>query len=205
MKGQRFLHPDLEFQLRYPDGWNVQNTKTIVYAASPDGGAAIQLTASRVAPGTAPEAHARVFFRNNRLEYGTGERLRAGPFAAYRAPFRALTGTGELYGQAGFVVDGELAYEIIGLTRPNTFRRYTPVFYEVIESFDRLRDRAALEVQPDRLALYQLPSAMTLRDALERAGMEEDRFDALSVLNNAALTVRLESGSWIKIVQRAER
>lgn len=206
MRGRRFLHPDLEFQLTYPEGWNVENTKTVVYAASPDGGAALQLTGTQVAPGTTPAAHAREFFRRNNMESGTGERLRAGPFPAYRAPFRARTQTGELYGVAGFIVtdhfDFDFVYEIVGLTRQNAIRRYTPVFHEVIESFDRLRDRSALEIEPRRIHLYQVPRTMAFRDALRQAGMEEERFDELSLLNNTTLDAEVAAGETIKVVRR---
>ena len=202
MRGQRFLHPDLEFQLTYPEGWNVQNTKTVVYAASPDGGAALQLTGTRVAPGTTPATHAREFFRRNNIESGTGERLRTGPFPAYRAPFRALTSTGELYGVAGFIADDDFVYEIIGLTRQNAIRRYTPVFHEVIESFDRLRDRSALDIEPRTIHLYQVPRTMAFRDALRQAGMEEEHFDDLSLVNNTMLDAEVAGGDTIKVVRQ---
>jgi predicted Zn-dependent protease len=192
----------LRFQLTFPEGWKVQNTKTVVYSAAPDGGAALQLTGSRVAPGTTPADHARAFFRQNNIEYGTGERLRAGPFDAYRAPFRALTNSGEIYGIAGFVADGDFVYELIGLTRQNAFRRYEPVFNQVIESFDRLRDRAALDIQPRMIHLYRVPAAMTLGDALRAADMEEGQFDDLSLLNNMSLDASLAAGEIIKVVRR---
>ena len=204
MRGRRFLHPDLEFQLTYPEGWNVRNTKTVVYAASPDGGAALQLTGTRVAPGTTPATHAREFFRRNNIESGTGERLRAGVFSAYRAPFRAPTSTGEIYGIAGFIADDDFdfVYEIIGLTRRNAIRRYTPVFHEVIESFDRLRDRSVLEIEPRTIHLYQVPRTMAFRDALHQAGMEEEHFDDLSLLNNTTLDAEVAAGYTIKIVRQ---
>ena len=202
MRGRRFLHPDLEFQLTYPEGWNVQNTKTVVYAASPDGSAALQLTGTRVATGTTPATHAREFFRRNDIDHATGERLRVGPFAAYRAPFRARTPTGEIYGVAGFIVDDDFVYELVGLTRPNAIRRYTPVFHEVIESFDRLRDRSALEIEPRTIHLYQVPRAVAFREALQQAGMEEEHFDDLSLLNNTTLDAEVAAGETIKVVRR---
>ena len=202
MRGSRFLHPELEFQLEFPEGWKVQNTQTVVYAAAPDGGASIQLTVSLVPPGTAPETHARDFFRQNKLEYGTGERLRVGPFSAYRAPFRALTRTGELYGEAGFVADGDHIYEILGLTRRNAIRRYAPVFQDAIESFDRLRDRSALEIQPSRIHWVQASRNETLREALLEAGADSDGLDDMSVLNNLGLDKSLTKGQWIKVLER---
>lgn len=203
MRDQRFIHPELRFQLDYPEGWRVQNTQTVVYAAPPDGGAALQLTLARAPEGTSPEAHARDFFRKNRLEFGTGERLRVGPFTAYRAPFRARTRNAEIYGQAGFIADGELLYELVGLTRPNAIRGYTPIFNAVIESFDRVTDDRDLEVQPSRLSLYTVPRSMTLANALEQAGMTEDDRDTLSIVNNLRLNETVAAGKRIKILERS--
>jgi predicted Zn-dependent protease len=204
MRGRNFLHPDLQFQLSYPEGWNVDNTKTVVYAAAPDGGAAIELTASAAAPGVTPAAHAREFFRRNAIEYGTGETIRVGVFSAYRAPFRAQTRSGELYGVAGFVVDPDfdLVYQIVCLTRSNAIRRYTPVFDGVVESFDRLRDRSALDIEPRRVHRFEVARSMSLRRALAEAGMEQEDFDELSLLNNIALDAEISAGVAIKVIRR---
>ncbi|HXV59955.1 MAG TPA: M48 family metalloprotease [Vicinamibacteria bacterium] len=202
MQGRRFLHPELKFQLEFPEGWRVQNTPRAVYAATRDGGAAIQLTASRVATGTAPETHARSFFVSNRLEYGTGERLRAGPFSAYRAPFRGLTSSGEIVGDAGFLVDGNLVYELIGMTRPAQYRRYSLVFRDVLESFDRLRDRSALEIQPLRVRLFEVPETMRFDEALRRAGVDAEHFRDLSLMNQLEAADIVPQGTLLKILER---
>jgi predicted Zn-dependent protease len=205
LRGNRFLHPDLKFQMEFPDGWQVRNTKQVLYAAPRDGAAAIQLTASRVPEGTTPDAHARNFFAAHQLEYGTGERIRVGSFSAYRAPFRALTQSGELVGQAGFVVDGNLVYELLGITRPSAFRQYTPVFRGVISSFDRLRDRSALEIEPLRIRLFELPRPMTFAEALASSGTEPEHSKELLLLNDREPEEMLPAGTLLKILQRGPR
>lgn len=202
MDGQRFIHPDLAFQLLFPDGWQVQNTPQVLYAAPRDGSAAIQLTASRVESGTTPQTHAAAFFARNQLEYGTGEALRAGPFEAYLAPFRAYTRTGTLVGQAGFVQDGDLVYELIGMTRESLFRRYSPVFRDVVTSFDRLRDPEALEIQPLRVRLFRVPERLTFQSALDRAGAAPEQTRDLSLMNQLDPSDIVEEGRLIKVLTR---
>ncbi len=113
-----------------------------------------------------------------------------------------MTRTGELYGEAGFVADGDHIYEIIGLTRRNAIKRYAPVFQDVIESFDRLRDRSALEIQPWRIHWVRALRNVTLREALLEAGADSDRLDDLAVLNNLGLDKSLPDGQWIKVLER---
>jgi len=205
LEGNRFLHPELKFQLDFPDGWHVQNTPAVVYAAAPDREASLQLTLARVASGTKPEAHAREFFRRNGFESGTGERLRVGPFSAYRAPFRVASRTGEIYGVAGFIADGDSMYEMVGMTRQGAIRRLTPVFHKAIESFDRVRDRRILEIQPVRIRLFQVPRTMRFGDVLDEAGVTSHRRDELSLLNDIGLEDDVPAGKWIKLLSRGSR
>jgi predicted Zn-dependent protease len=201
MDGNRFKHPELRFQVDFPTSWTVQNTRQAVYAGAPERDAAIQLTAARVDAGTAPEDHAARFFQANRLEHGTGERMRVGGFLAYRAPFRVSTSQGVLVGEAGFVIDGDMAYEILGYTYEQRYRQYRNTFLGVVDSFARLTDRAALDVQPHRIALYRVPAVMSAREAFSQSGAGEDSLEELSLLNNLRLDDVVELGSLLKIVE----
>jgi predicted Zn-dependent protease len=200
--GNRFKHPDLRFRLDFPEGWNVRNTRQAVFSAPPDGSAAMQLTATRVQSDTRAEVYAQNYFQQNQIEYGTGERLRLGRFSAYRAPYRARTQSGTLVGEAGFIVDGDLAYEIFGMTRESTYRRYRDTFLQVISSFDRLRDPKALDAQPLRIHLYPVTESMTLEDAFGRAGVDGRLHSELALVNNRELGDRVEAGTVLKIVKR---
>lgn len=201
LDGSRFKHPELRFQVDFPPNWNVQNTRQAVYAGGPQRDAAIQLTGSQVAEGTAPEDHAARFFRDNRLEYGTGERTRIGGFPAYLAPFRVRTSQATLLGEAGFIIDGDMAYEILGYTYDRLYRRYRNTFLGVVDSFSRLTDRAALEVQPHRIALYRVPADMSAQEAFSRTGAGAESLEELYLLNNLRAEDLVESGTLLKIVQ----
>ncbi len=200
MDGNRFKHPDLRFQLDLPTGWNVQNTPRAVYAAPPERDAALQLTGSSVEEGTRPEQYATRFFQQNKIEFGTGERIRVGGFPAYRAPFRFQSSQGVLTGEAGFVVDGETAYEILGYTYEQRYRSYRKTFHTVIESFARLTDGRALDIQPHRIALYSAPRTTTARKAFLDSGAKDESIDELTLLNNLQPDSRVEAGTLLKIV-----
>jgi predicted Zn-dependent protease len=203
-EGRRFIHPELRFELEFPEGWRVQNSRQAVFSAPPDGAAALQLTLSTVPEGTTPDVHARDFFRRQQMEYGTGERIRVGPFDAYRASFRVLTRSGEIYGEAGFIADGTRMYELVGFTRPNAFRRYSPVFRGVIASFDRLRDRRLLDVQPLRVHLLEARRSATLRTLLNEAGVDPKHHEDLELMNDIDLDETVESGTLVKILRQDE-
>jgi predicted Zn-dependent protease len=201
MDGSRFKHPDLRFQLDFPQGWKVQNLPSTVMVAEPEGRAAIQLTATRVQEGTRPDAYGESFFRQHGLEYRTGERIRVSNFQAYRAPFRARISAGYVLGEAGFIRDGELMYEILAYTMQSSFDQYRRTFQRVIGSYDRLRDRDALNIQPQRIKLFRVPETMTLRQALARADVDEDLMLELALVNNAELDDSVEAGTLLKALE----
>ena len=201
MDGDRFKHSNLRFQLDFPTGWNVQNTPRAVYAAPPERDAALQLTGSSVEEGTRPEQYATRFFQQNKIvEFGTGERIRVGGFPAYRAPFRFQASQGVLTGEAGFVVDGETAYEILSYTYEQRYRSYRKTFHAVIESFARLTDGRALDIQPHRIALYSAPRTTTARKVFLDSGAKDESIDELTLLNNLQPDSLVEGGTLLKIV-----
>ena len=51
LRGQPdFYHPDMAFQIDFPDGWQTANSKQAVQAASPEGDAVMALTLAEGAP-----------------------------------------------------------------------------------------------------------------------------------------------------------
>ena len=202
LEGTRCKHPDLRFQIDFPAGWKVENTRQVVYAAPSDGAAAIQLTASGVTPGTQPESHGGSFFRRHSLEHGTGEKIQVGGFPAYRAPFRVRTSGGTLAGEAGFVVDGEFAYEILGFMEQGSYQRYRTAILEVIESYERLQEPEVLGIQPLRIVLYRTSETMTVEKALARSGAAESLVNDLVLLNSRERGDLVEAGALLKTVKR---
>src|SRR5262249_21743990 len=52
LNGARFYHPDLRFQIIFPQGWHVENTRMAVYALDPQKNAQLQLTVAQAPQGT---------------------------------------------------------------------------------------------------------------------------------------------------------
>src|SRR5207247_286411 len=82
--GQTFVHPDLDFRLRFPDGWKTANERTIVGASAPDrrGVVALEL----VGDGDDPAAALRAFEEKAHIDLAThAERLSVGGLPAVHA------------------------------------------------------------------------------------------------------------------------
>src|SRR5439155_13910108 len=58
-EGSRFFHPTLQFQIAFPSGWQIENTRSAVVALAPQQGAQLQLSVAKTPAGTTPAGYAR--------------------------------------------------------------------------------------------------------------------------------------------------
>ncbi len=157
-----FLHPDLQFQLQFPNGWQTQNMAQAVAGLSPDKDALIQLS---LAEGTTAREAARKFLSQQGIEVSTTSNAPVNGLAASWAYFGAQTQQGEsLGGLVVFIEHRGQVFEVVGYTLARRMSSYDPVFRQTLSSFDILRDRSALDVKPKRIELVRLDRSMTLEE-----------------------------------------
>lgn len=196
VRGQTFIHPELEFWLDFPQGWQVQNQRQAVVAQSPRRDAIIELTLSN-----APSADAgvRAFLGQEGLSGGS---VRSGEINGHpetHATFRAPTPQGAVNGLVVFLSFDRNLYRLLGFATGETWRAYESVIRESIGTFDRAIDLNALQVQPLRLAIVRLDRAMTLTE-FERRYPSEVPLETLALLNRVQPDERLPQGQLVKRV-----
>jgi predicted Zn-dependent protease len=158
-RGTAFYHPDLRFQLAFPNGFKTQNTKTAVAGVSERQDAVVTLT---LASGTSAEEAARRFLSQQGVAAGRGGRDTIDGLPAYVASFEATTDQGALRGQVGFVAYDGKVYRILAYTPAERFGSYQGAFDRAIRSFARLTDPRYLDVQPKRIDVVTLERQMAL-------------------------------------------
>ncbi len=201
LDGRVFKHPDLKFQIAFPEGFRVTNTRQRLLAGASD--AAFEMIASRAGANADPAAHASRVFQRAGLEAGSGRSLRIGGFPAFSAAFRKVGPAGAIYGEAAFLRDGDLMYELFAYTSPDRFDRMRNAFRGIFGSFSRLTDPRDLAVQPQRIVLYRVPRAMTAREALADSGVADSELEEIAIANHLRLEDRVESGTLLKSVTRS--
>ena len=204
MDGNVFKHPDLKFEIAFPEGWRVTNTRQRVFAGSSD--AAFEMTASRGASNLDPQAQAARVFQNAGLQAGRGQSLRIGGFPAFVVPFRQQSQAGQvsmLDVEAAFVRDGEMMYQIFAYTSPDRYARMRNVFRGIFGSFSRLSDPGDLNAQPQRIVLYRVPRTTSAREALLDSGVVASQLEEMAIVNHVRLEDRVEAGTLLKSVTRS--
>lgn len=195
-QGDRFIHPELRFQMDFPGDWQRQNTPSAVMAGSPDNDALIELT---LASGKTPSQAAAEFFRLEGLQQTGSANRNVNGLPAILGSFRIQTQQGVLEGLVMFVEHRGNTYRVLGYTPSERFGRYSPTFERVLASFAPASAGAQLNVEPKRIDIVRVPEAMTVETFNQRFPSTIDVQDLL-VLNGWTAGQRLEAGSSVKRV-----
>lgn len=158
-EGSYFYHPQMRFQLQFPEEWKKQNLPQAVVAVSPGDDAIIQLG---LAGQTPPEQAARQFLSQQGVQAGNASTARINGMPAASSYFQAQTEQGQIEGIVSFVSYGGQTFGLMGYTPAGKLGTYDRVFTRTIGSFSELRDQSKINVQPARVELVKLPRQMTL-------------------------------------------
>src|SRR5437867_2499876 len=141
-EGSRFFHPTLQFQITFPSGWQIDNTRSAVVALDPQQGAQLQLSVAKVAAGTTPAEYARALAARG-LVPERSEELRINGNDAFLGLYAIRAqGGGTLAALAAFIEYRNQIFEVVGVT-PD-FRRYGGMLDQSIRSFDRVTEQRML-------------------------------------------------------------
>jgi predicted Zn-dependent protease len=158
-EGSMFYHPDMQFQLRFPEGWRTQNAPSAVVALSPKENAIVQLG---LAGNASPREAASQFLNQQGVQAGNASTNSINGNQAATSYFQAQTQQGVIEGIVSFIAYGGRTFGVMGYTPQGNLQAYDGAMRATISSFDRLRNSAALSVKPAVVQLVRVPSQTTL-------------------------------------------
>ncbi len=158
-EGAAFYHPDLRFQITFPQGWKTQNGANAVIAGSPEQDAIMQLS---LAGKTSPQQAAQQFLSQQGVQAGNTSTASVNGLPAASGYFQAQTEQGSVQGLVTFLSYNGNTYGILAYTPAGKLTQYDQAFRQSIGSFSALRNQAALNVQPAKVELVKLQRQMTL-------------------------------------------
>ncbi len=159
-EGTTFYHPQLRFQLTFPEGWKTQNGADAVVAASPSQDAIMQLG---LAGKNSPQQAAQQFLSQEGVRAGQGSNSSINGLPAASSYFEAQTQQGVVQGLVAFISYGGNTYGLLGYTPQGKLQTYDAALRRSIGSFSELRNSAALNVKPATVAVIKAPKEMTLQ------------------------------------------
>ncbi len=203
--GGIFKHPDEGFVLQFPAGWATRNTPNAVLAVEPQKQARLQLTLED-AKGQSPTQYLRGLATSASAELLAVRAETIGGWGAALAELRVSADSGPVILQLAAIQrrSGEAVFQIVGVGN-GSFATWQPTFLKCMRSFAPLRERAALDIQPNRVRVVRLQRAQTLNEALSGYKDVPVPPPALALLNNVQATSTLDNGFRLKIVRGSYR
>jgi len=194
--GNQFFHPALRFKVTFPQGWTATNGTQAVVAVSPQQNAAVELSQASEA---SPEAATQAFLSQSGIVAGAAARQSFSGLAAVTAPFAAATESDSLRGTVAFVQLGNQVYRLVAYAPKAAWAANQAAAEGALASFQPLTDPAALNVQPQRLAIVRLTRRSSITE-LARQRPSPVPVATLALINNVPADSVLEAGRLVKWV-----
>ena len=194
--GQRFNHPDMRFTMTFPEGWATRNEAEAVMAMSATRDAAIQLTLSKA---TSADEAVRAFASQEGLQAGAVQRPALTGFASTAVSFSAVTETDTLRGTVMFVEQDGVVLQLIAYGPTAKWSTQQGVAERALKSFAVLTDRAALDIQPQRMQVIRVDRASSMSELRGRRASPLTA-EQLAVLNQVRVGDVLPVGRLMKWV-----
>jgi predicted Zn-dependent protease len=224
-RGRLFLHPDLDFSVRFPSGWHTINTRQAVGAWEPRRHAVVLL--EHQGAGDDPEQAASEYLQSARqygLRIDTLERVRLGELSAVRAtgsaramPVQLTWAAPTVSVQLTWIAYGSSIYRLTCMSRIRTqFEgnvgivahrvadmlrsrgRFDGTFRSVARSFQPLRPEVRRSIQQKRLRIATARAGESLKQLSRRTGNTWD-LQQTAVMNGIFTTDRLEADQLVKV------
>jgi predicted Zn-dependent protease len=197
-RGQRFLHPDLDFAVVFPAGWPTQNSPRSTAAAAPDGGA---VTVVRIAgSGDDPVKFAADFGRRMGTPFREPPRQAViGGLPAARGLIELQTSEGAFVLDLAWIAHRAQVFSVAGVTRPGRLPAYRAGFAQVIESFHPLTAGERASLTPTRLAIVPAREGESVAQLLARTPGAAWSAAEAAVANGRQPEERLRAGDLLKV------
>jgi len=195
----RFLQPDMDFQVRFPPGWNVSNSTRAVGAVSPKRDAMIYLVADQ--PFGDPEHSAEDFMVETTREVPV-DIVRSGPVKigqidAWRLE---LEGSGRARGVAAsvtFIPYRDATFRITGVSPSIAAKAYTGRMLSTTRSFRPLTEADRAKITETQIQLVTARAGESLEELARRSG-DTWNIAMTAAYNGVFTTHRFKGGELVK-------
>ncbi|MGE3277013.1 MAG: M48 family metalloprotease [Vicinamibacterales bacterium] len=201
VRGNQFLHPVLRLKLRFPDGWEVQNSPAQVVAKAPEANHFMLLKVVQQPQGHSLEQVAVNSMNGANFRRVDGGATRINGLDAYVGVYQgALEGLGNVVLRAAHIAVGDTIYMFGGFAPEGEFRSVDGTISQSIQTFERMSASEAEAIHPNRLDYYTARSGDTWEAIARRAGEGIIQPSRLAIMNGYAASQQPRAGDRLKIV-----
>jgi predicted Zn-dependent protease len=202
--GNRFYHPDLKFQLIFPQGWQTANQPSQVVAANQSAGAAMQLTLVKSEDTSlSPSDYVASLQKKGEITQASG---RSENFRDYPAWLGTVTAQGE-GGSQEFIAcwartkPGEFL-QILGQAKSQTA---ADQIFSSARSIAALTDPSRINVTPDVVVIKPAPRSAAFSDLWASMGGGVLSLEDGAILNSTRPATVIPAGAPVKTVKKGTK
>jgi predicted Zn-dependent protease len=200
VRGELFLHPPLRFALRFPAGWEINNSETQVVAKEPGNDVYMLLQLVEQPQGSDVEAIASRAMRGAGFNLLQGGRTTINGLDAFTGLYEgSMQGLGRVTTRAAHISHSRQIYVVAGIAKRDVFERYDRSFTGSIESFRGLSRDEADDIRPNRIDLYVVRGGDTWQSIAERVSRGVVKSSTLAIMNDSPVNQQPEAGRRIKV------
>lgn len=200
IRGNAMYHADLDFAMRFPRGWRIDNRPTQVLATAPDGGGVLVLQAEDLGKRMTPREYLHGRLRPRQVSDEREFEINGLP--AYTLRTIASTQWGQRPARYTTLFHRDKAYTIAGASRDtDQDAAHDVAFLEAAQSFHALTENERLLAEPLRLRIVEPEPGMTYAGLAEQSPLRHMAEGRLRLLNSAWDGRPLEPGQAVKIIQ----
>ncbi len=191
---QLFLHPGLDFRVRFPEGWRTANTSAAVAGQEPNGVAMLKVSGQ--GRGSDPRRGAEEFAAQARAaSFRDSRSLTLNGLPA----FRSFVDSGQgVVGEITWVALGGSIYRIDALAKQAYWSAAANLLTSAVKTFRTLTPEERASVKERRLHVVTAQAGETLVDLGRRTGNVWPPAET-ALMNGVATSARFEAGSPVKI------
>lgn len=196
-----FYHPEIAFSFSFPQDWNLENTPTQIVLKSKDGNAALIIQAEKSQENLRDYAQKKVATMEGR-KFIAEEELSINGMPVYQQLCDIVQEKEEsLKLRLSFLKKSPYIFTFSAFSTSSKFSEHDPQFGATVGSFKELKDKERLNRQPKRLKLIRANGKDNLREIFQKAGMKEDSWPAMAILNAMELDQIPKENELVKITK----
>ena len=202
--GNRFYHPELRFQMIFPQGWKTANQPSAVLAANEAAGAAMQLTlVGTSSTSMSPADYVASLKSKGEILDAAGRSENFRDYPAWLGTIRVNTDSGAKDLLAAWVrIKAGQFLQILGQAKSQTS---ADQFYASVRSIAALTDASKLNVTPDKITIRTAPRTAPFSEIWSSIGGGAISVEDAAILNSTRATATIQSGTPIKTVKKGTR
>ena len=196
VQGSRFIHPDSNFLIEFPEKWHIENSPGKIVAGPQGGDSAVAV--SVVAEGNDPLAGAMAVERSTKSPIV--DKTRTMTINGLPGAETDLNADGKLHILLTWIAHGGLIYQIAGIAPAKRFDDLRPTFKTAAHSFRPLSADERNAVKEKRILLVRARAEETIEALAARSNSAWTK-EKIAVANGLSVEQPLQEGQLVKVTK----